>query len=303
MNTETLLARLRAELLEGGIRGSFTARNLATGQQISIDPHRVFPAASLIKVPIALATMQRIINGEIHGNTPVNVDPGQLTIPGPTGLSRFRNPATIAIEDLLYLSVSISDNTATDALLNITPPDHVSALMRDLNLNGITVRHRLGELADTPEARLKPEERYLAHHLAIEGMNRPAGPLLPQLAPTIANTGTAEAFTNLLDEIWNPTRIHKATAQRLRDLMNANLIRHRLAPEFDTDAITWSSKTGTLLNLRHEIGVAHHRNGQTIAVTALTESTTAAANQPHAEELIAHVARQLHNHIRTQPDP
>ncbi|GAA4037103.1 serine hydrolase [Arthrobacter methylotrophus] len=302
MNTETLLDRLRTKLLEGGILGSFTARNLATGQQISLDPDRVFPAASLVKVPLALATMQRIIDGEIRGSTRVDVSPGRLTIPGPTGLSKFRHPATIAIDDLLYLSVRISDNSATDALLEITPPEHVTWLMRELNLGGIILRHSLGELADTAEARLRPEERYLAHHLAIDGVNRAAGPLLPQLDPARANTGTAEAFTNLLNEIWRPTRIHEAAAQRLRQLMKANVLRHRLAPEFDTDATVWSSKTGTLLNLRHEIGVAQHRNGHTIAVTALTESTTAAANQPAAEELIAHVARQLHNRVRTLQD-
>ncbi|MFD5745679.1 serine hydrolase, partial [Streptomyces massasporeus] len=45
-----------------------------------------------------------------------------------------------------------------------------------------------------------------------------------------------------------------------------------LAPDFSSDATVWSSKTGTLLNLRHETGVVEHADGQAFAVTALTES-------------------------------
>ena len=37
--------------------------------------------------------------------------------------------------------------------------------------------------------------------------------------------------------------------------------------------MTWSSKTGTLLHLRHEIGVVDHADGQSIAVAVLSESS------------------------------
>ena len=43
------------------------------------------------------------------------------------------------------------------------------------------------------------------------------------------------------------------------------------------------AKTGTLLNLRHEVGVAEHADGQVFAVAALTESRVPAAIQPEAE--------------------
>ncbi|PJN28147.1 hypothetical protein CG736_08225 [Kitasatospora sp. CB02891] len=72
-------------------------------------------------------------------------------------------------------------------------------------------------------------------------------------------------------------------------------IRHRLAPDFDSDAARWSSKTGTLLNLRHEIGVVEHDDGSRYAVAALTESTVPAAVQPTAEAVLARLARTLHD--------
>lgn len=55
-------------------------------------------------------------------------------------------------------------------------------------------------------------------------------------------------------------------AERVRDLLANNLLRHRLTPDFASDAARWSSKTGTLLNLRHEVGVVEHADGQAFAV-------------------------------------
>ncbi len=51
-------------------------------------------------------------------------------------------------------------------------------------------------------------------------------------------------------------------AARVRELMGDNLLRQRLAPDFSSDASRWSSKTGTLLNLRHEVGVVEHATGR-----------------------------------------
>ncbi|TCO60429.1 beta-lactamase family protein [Actinocrispum wychmicini] len=82
--------------------------------------------------------------------------------------------------------------------------------------------------------------------------------------------------------------------------MGLNLIRWRLGPEFSSDATRWSSKTGTLLNLRHEVGVVEHADGQRFAVAALTESRVPAAVQPEAEILMGRVARTLRDHLRGQ---
>jgi beta-lactamase class A len=80
-------------------------------------------------------------------------------------------------------------------------------------------------------------------------------------------------------------------------LVGENLVRHRLAPDFSSDASKWSSKTGTLLNLGHEVGVVEHDDGSVFAVAALTESEVPAAIQPAAEAVIGEVARGLHDQL------
>ena len=166
--TAALVAGLRAELDEGGLRGSFLVRDLRTGREIGIDPDRAHPVASLIKVPLAAVTLERIRRGELDGATPITVPPGRISTPGPTGITRFRHPAQIAVDDLLYLALAISDNAAADALFSLTPPETVTAELRAWGLRGITARHRIGDLAQTPAERFEPDRVHLAHSLAIE---------------------------------------------------------------------------------------------------------------------------------------
>lgn len=298
MNTEALLSDLRRQLHDGGLHGCLLVRDLHTGDELGIEPDTPLPSASLVKVPLALATAERVRRGELDGATTLDVRPGRITTPGPTGLSRFRHPARVAIDDLLYLSTCLSDGTAADTLFDLTPPAQVADILHEHDLRGITVRHTIHELSDTPAERFDAAEAHLAHALAIDAGTGGRGHRVPQLDTTRANTGSARAWVELLEALWTPSKIHPAVAERVRDLMAHNVLRHRLAPDFSSDASTWSSKTGTLLNLRHEIGVVEHSDGQAYAIAVLTESVVPAGNQPGAEALMAQVARTLRDHLR-----
>jgi beta-lactamase class A len=139
---------------------------------------------------------------------------------------------------------------------------------------------------------------HLAHSLAIGSRTSGRGHAVPQLDVSRANAGTARAFVDLLEALWVPSRIPAGVAARTRSLLGDNVVRHRLTPDFSSDASTWSAKTGTLLNLRHEVGVVEHEDGGLFAVAALTESAVPAAVQPVAEAVLGEVARALHDHLR-----
>ncbi|MET9863999.1 serine hydrolase [Streptomyces smyrnaeus] len=298
MRADQLLRELRQDLRDGGLTGSFLVRDLRTGQELGIDPDTELPVASLVKVPLAVATLDRIRRGELDGARQLEVPPGRATRPGPIGITRFRHPARVALEDLIYLSTSLSDNAAANALFGLTPPAAVDAVLRGIGVQGITVRHALDGLTDTPAEQLRADATHLAHSLAIAAGTSGHGHQLPQLDVTRTNAGTARAFVDLLQALWTPSAVHPDVAARIRSLMADNVVRQRLAPDFSSDFATWASKTGTLLNLRHEVGVVQHADGAVFAVAALTESQVAAAAQPGAEALMAQVARELRDHLR-----
>ncbi|GAA5152102.1 serine hydrolase [Amycolatopsis dongchuanensis] len=293
-----LLRELRDVLDDAGLRGSFLVRDLRSGAEIGFETDTPWPLASLVKVPLAVATLTRVHRGELDGATALEVQPGRVTTPGPTGLSRFRHPARIALDDLLYLSTSISDNTASDALFALTPPAEVTRIVRELGVEGIVVRHLIAELADTPAERFGAADVHLAHSLAIGAGTAGRGHRIPQLDVTRANTGSARACADLLQGLWTPSKIAAEVADRVRELLRHHVFRQRLAPDFSSDATVWAGKTGTLLTLRHEAGVVEHADGGLFAVVALTESRVPAAHQSAAEAAMAHVARRLRDHLR-----
>lgn len=294
---DPLVARVTADLRAGGLSGGFLVRDLATGDELAIDADTPRPIASLVKIPLAVATLERIRRGELSADDRIEVAPGRIDSPGPTGISRFRHPVTIAIDDLLYLSVSVSDGAASDALFALTPPDLVGGIFAELGHPGLVIRHGAAALAETPADRLSPRDAHLAHRLAIAGRTDGGGHHLARLGATDATRASAREVAGWLSDLWRP-RFPEEIAVRTRQLMTANVHRSRLAPEFVSDSSTWWSKTGTFLNLRHEAGVVEHSDGAAFAVVALTESRVAAAQQPAAEVLMGRVASELHEEVR-----
>ena len=295
-HTRRVLIEAQERLAEAGLRGSFLVRNLDTGLELGIEPDITFPIASLVKIPLALTVLEQFRTGRVSPGTTIELLPENRT-PGPTGLCNFSYPTRIAVIDLLFLAISISDDTAADALFTLCPPDMVDQKMKDMSISGLRIRHTIHDLYLTLAERLAPHEAHLAQALAIQAGTRGGGHLIPQLDVSHANSGSARSFVQLLDRIWSNAPSLESSAE-VRRMMGTNLLKHRLAPDFATGSSQWASKTGTFLNLRHEVGVVEHADGTRFAVAALTESSVPVTTQPSAEQTIGYVARILHDTLR-----
>ena len=295
MRDRELIAGLRDRLAEAGLLGSFLVRNLGTGQEIGLDPDVAYPIASLVKVPLAVAVLEAIRAGRLDGAQALELAPEADKPQPPIGIGRFRHAARVAIDDLIYLAVAISDNASADALFDLVPPSDVDRVLADAGVTGIAVRHPMRDILDVFG---QPEVLHLAHALAIGARTPGGGHPVAHLDVSRANVGTARAFADLLQRLWTPSAIHPDVAARVRALMADGMLQRRLGPDFISDATAWASKSGTLLNLRHDAGVVEHEDGESYAVVALTESTVPAAAQPAVDALIGRVARALHDHLR-----
>ncbi|WP_307812372.1 serine hydrolase [Phycicoccus sp. CSK15P-2] len=287
---------MERQLDAAGLSASLVVRDLDTRSEIRHAPDREMPLASLVKVPLALAVLDAFRRGDL--------DPAeQVRVPAPAGgrsgpgLSRFRHEATVSLEDLVYLAVCLSDNIAADVLFDRYPPAAVTAWLAEHGLHGIHVRHGLEELGDVP--RVEGRDAPPSQVLATTGRTSSSGHWVRQLDVARANTGTARSMAHLMEGIWSETGpVHPRVRGRMRELLSGNVHHQRLWPDFASDSAVWASKTGTVLNLRHEVGVVEHADGHCILVSVLTESSTPAAVQPAAEAAIADACRQLHDVLR-----
>ena len=134
----------------------FTAVNLQSGQRVSVRGAERFPMGSVYKFPIALAVLRRVDAGEISLEQKVTIAPEELA----PGWSPLRDEArgktfTTTVGDLLERMVSISDNSASDALLRLAGgPSAVTKRMTELNVTNVRIDRselQIHRELDTPD--------------------------------------------------------------------------------------------------------------------------------------------------------
>jgi beta-lactamase class A len=118
----------------GGTVG-VAARNLASGAEVHIAADELFPMASCFKVPVMVEVMRQVDAGELHLDdrltlTEADKSPGSTLIHCHQGLRP-------SVRDLLYLMITLSDNTATDMLWRRVGLGRVNETMRRLCLETI----------------------------------------------------------------------------------------------------------------------------------------------------------------------
>lgn len=279
-----------------GVSGHFLARNIDTGEQLGFDIDVPVPVASVIKVPIALAVLEQIAAGRLDPAQPVTIDPATSSR-GSTGISAFTYPVTIAVADLLHQMLSVSDNAAGDALVDLIGIAAIEERLRAWDCPGIAIRHRLQRLYDCAVG-VVGDDFGLALELAIHGDSQPEAHPIETLDVSRGNTGTARALVDLLQRVWlDAIAVPEATAQ-LRLLMRRQVFSHRLSSDLRADSITVSAKTGSFLHLRHEIGLVESETGARIAIAALTRSNRRAALAQDIDLAIGAAARSAFEHLR-----
>ena len=99
-----------------GIVG-YAVHNLDTGERLERRGDETFPTASLIKVPVLVTVYDLVEKGTLGLEDPLTVL--RIDKVGGSGLLQFMHDnATITVHDAAWLMTTISDNTATNLLLD-----------------------------------------------------------------------------------------------------------------------------------------------------------------------------------------
>jgi beta-lactamase class A len=118
----------------GGTVG-VAARNLASGAEIHVAADELYPMASCFKIPVMVEVMRQVDAARLSLSdrltlTEADKSPGSTLIHCHEGLRP-------SVRDLLYLMITLSDNTATDMLWRLVGLGSVNQSMRELGLQTI----------------------------------------------------------------------------------------------------------------------------------------------------------------------
>jgi beta-lactamase class A len=114
-------AGLRAALVQltegyAGVVG-ITVLDLRNGQTLSIRGHETFPSASLIKVPVLVTLLDEVHAGRMRLDEPITMI-ARDRVGGAGILQHMASGHRLTVEDAAWLMITLSDNTATNLVLD-----------------------------------------------------------------------------------------------------------------------------------------------------------------------------------------
>ena len=121
---------------------SVYAKDLITAEEWAYQPDIPLVAASVIKLPILMEAFRQTRDGLINMDEVFAIRPEQK-MPGCGALTRLRDGLEVTLHDLCALMVILSDNTATNILIDRLRMDHINETIRLLGLKKTKLRRRL----------------------------------------------------------------------------------------------------------------------------------------------------------------
>jgi beta-lactamase class A len=150
------LHALKEELLR--IASTYTGKcthaltDFSSGESIGHDQDDVMPTASLIKVPVLTALYRAVDKGRVSLTDRIAYG-DQHRCPGSGVLSRMTPGVEMTVRDAAVLMIIISDNSATNMVIDLVGLEQVNETMRAFGLKQTTIFQRLGDMKAGLDAR------------------------------------------------------------------------------------------------------------------------------------------------------
>ena len=239
------------------------ARRLDGPGSFGLRDAEVVPIASTFKVLLALEVADAFARGDVLPDAQVTVTAEQRC-PGGAGLNNFAHPVTISTADLLYLCLALSDNTASDLLLEQVGLDALHARAEALGLETMRVvgscRTLLRNAGD--------DFGYATEAEAVEADWAPTTDVAELVLERTTRASTAD-LARLASLLAREQAARPEACRMVREAMRRQVWTSRFAGTFSPPAWIRAGKTGTLQPWRGEFGVVTRHDGVQLAVAVM----------------------------------
>jgi len=134
------LVELLEEVADGfqGVLG-VSVKHLGTGESASINGDRLFPTASVFKVPVLVEFYRQVDRGLLSPQEQV-VLTRRDKVPGSGILKELSEGLRLPMVDLVRLMMILSDNTATDLVATRVGLENVNRALDELDSGGAALQ-------------------------------------------------------------------------------------------------------------------------------------------------------------------
>jgi len=277
--------------LEGTI--GIAVKHLQTGEEVLVEGDTLFPTASVFKLPLLVELYRQVEEGYISLDQRL-VMTEEARVPG-SGILRELSPGLeMKVRDYVTLMMMLSDNTATDMLLDLVGIENVDKNLRRMGFDKTRVVASCGDmlfdLAGLGD--LKPEERSLRVYMERRKFN----PNSKSLGVENNDVTTPKEMMRLLEEIFSGKVLSRGSCDAILETMKKCQTGSNRIPKYlPREKVEMARKTGSLSGIVNDVGVIYLREkGEQYILCAFTMGL---AKSSEGEEAIAKVSKIVYDHL------
>ncbi len=233
--------RVRAEVAQFKGKVSLFAKNLDTGVVYELGGDDRVPTASTIKIVIMVEAFARVAEGKAKWNDEL-VLTKEKKVGGSGILQEFADGLRLTFRDGVSLMMILSDNTATNLVIDVLTTDAINARMESIGLKETRLMRRVFGGGESAEGKKEENKRF--------GLGRT----------------TPREMVTLLEKLERGEVVSPAASKEMLELMKR---------EQGTNGIwrqQWrvpkATKSGALDALRSSLGIIYHPRGRiALAIT------------------------------------
>lgn len=183
------------------------------------DENRVFPSASIIKILIMVESFNQVEKGKYLLDEKIRIketDKVEYSLITELRLEEY------SFMDLITLMIILSDNTATNVLIDLLGFEQINQMANELNLKDTVLKRKMMDFKAAKEGR---ENLISAIDMAI-----------------------------LMEKIYKRSIISPKSCEIMIEVLSKQMHRDKL-PRYILDEVVIAHKTGELSGLNHDIGI------------------------------------------------
>ncbi|ROR74278.1 serine hydrolase [Bogoriella caseilytica] len=280
MTLAATAAPLEAEL---GLTAFVHARDLDSDAQVGLRSEDLVVTASVFKIPVLLEVCRQVAAGERAATDRIDLGAEDFQVLGGTGIAAFSDPISLSLRDLYLSMMNVSDNRATDVVMDLVGWDRIAATLAELGMTQTVLEGDTAALFASMRDDLGIEPGGSMDGVA-KNRTREYRAIRAQ-DPRHSHRSTPEETTRLLGRIWNADGIDASACAEVRRVMGMQVYGHRLRTGFP-GSVSVAGKTGTLSFIRNEAGVVTFPDGRRYAVAVFLRHRTADSVAPDLDRAI-----------------
>jgi len=250
---QELQQRIKHELGQFKGEAGIVVKDLETGWELSYEKAKLFPSASLPKIPLMAVCFLAADQGRIKLDRNIALKSSDK-LTGSGVLKDMPAGTVFSVERLIGLMIYDSDNTATNIITNLIGIDYLNSMFKAFGLKNTVLSRKIAD-----------------YQLRDQG---------------IENYTTAEDMAFLLDKMYHRAIGNKSVSDQCIGMLKLTRTNDRIPKYLPVD-ITIAHKTGLEKEVCHDAGIVFTKKGDFI-ICVLTKHAN--SNSALSKEFIARVA-------------